>query len=284
MQPVEEHRPELTLAADLTEQQKLQTRQQCFYGCVFCGSPVFRYYAQPATQPGEQPDSISAVLICPLHAKQLRSALLSRNTLVERINQPFNQQRINKPGFSFDPNRRVQVSVGMNTVYADFVPGDSEQHCIWVNGQEFFTLHSESGWLCFSFMMSDASGQTLIKVEKGELQHSPEYWEYSYEVNALKIRDQQRRLQFTAQLCNDRVLLTKGHFVDQCGDGFVVEGNRVIAMLDGQKGGQYMHRIEPGRYKGGWALFNKIRHPDLVMPGNFAFVCAAKRKYPGTDR
>lgn len=276
MQPVGEHQSALILAADLTQPQKLHTRQQCFYGCVFCGSPVFSYYLQPNHQ--------SAVLICPLHVKQLQSSLLSRSTLAERIAQPFNQQRIHKPGFSFDPNRRVQVSVGMNTVYADFMPADSEQYCIWVNGLEFFTLHSESGWLCFSFMLSDAAGQPLLKVEKGELKLSPEHWEYSYEVNTLKIRDQQRRLQCTAQLCNDRVLLTKGHFVDPSGDGFVVEGNRVIAMLDGQKGGQYMHRIEPGRYKGGWALFNKIRHPDLVMPGNFAFVCAAKRKYPGSER
>ena len=276
MQPIEAHKPDLTLATDLTDQQKSEARQQCFYGCVFCGSPVFRYYFPP--------DSLSAVLICPLHAKQLRNTLLSASTLVERINQPFNQQRVHKPGFSFDPNRRVQVSVGMNTVYADFVPGGGEQYCIWVNGQELFTLHSESGWLCFSFLLSDTRGQVLIRVEKGELQLSPDQWEYSYEVNTLKIRDQQRRLQFTAQLCNDRVLLTKGHFVDSFGDGFVVEGNRVIAMLDGQKGGHYMHRIEPGRYKGGWALFNKIRHPELVMPGNFAFVCAAKRKYPGSER
>lgn len=276
MHPLEGQQPELSLATDLTEQQKLQARQNCFYGCVFCGSPVFNYYLQP--------DSSSAILICPLHSKQLRSTLLSKSTLTERTEQPFNQQRINKPGFSFDPNRRVQISVGMNTVYGDFVSYDTDQYCIWVNGQEFFTLHSESGWLCFSFMMSDAAGQTLIKVEKGELKQSPEQWEYNYEVNTLKIRDQQRRLQFTAQLCNDRVLLTKGHFVDQSGDGFVVEGNRVIAMLDGQKGGQYMHRIEPGRYRGGWALFNKIRHPDLVMPGNFAFVCAAKRKSAGSAR
>ncbi|OGO84478.1 MAG: hypothetical protein A2203_09370 [Chromatiales bacterium RIFOXYA1_FULL_46_5] len=276
MQPIKGHQPDIILAAELTEQQKLQARQQCFYGCVFCGSPVFGYYVQPQNS--------AIVLICSLHIKQLRSTLLSPSTLVERTSQPFNQQRINKPGFSFDPNRRVQVSVGMNTVYADFIPNGGEQYCIWVNGQELFTLHAESGWLCFSFIVSDSAGQPLIRVNKGELQQSPEFWEYSYEVNTLKIRDQQRRLQFTAQLCNDRVLLTKGHFVDSYGDGFVVEGNRVIAMLDGQKGGQYMHRIEPGRYKGGWALFNKIRHPDLVMPGNFAFVCAAKRKYPGTER
>jgi hypothetical protein len=276
MPQIEGQHPELILATGLTDQQKLQVRQQCFYGCVFCGSPVFHYYLQPL--------GASAVLICPLHAKQLRSTLLSPSTLDERIRQPFNQQRINKPGFSFDPNRRVQVSVGMNTVYADFPPEGGEQYCVWVNGQDFFTIHAESGWLCFSFMLSDAAGQCLTRVEKGELQQSPAFWEYSYEVNTLKIRDQQRRLQCTAQLCNDRVLLTKGHFVDSFGDGFVVEGNRVIAMLDGQKGGQYMHRIEPGRYKGGWALFNKIRHPELVMPGNFAFVCAAKRKYPGTDR
>jgi hypothetical protein len=276
MPPIEERMPELILASDLTDEQKLLARQQCFYGCIFCGSPVFQYYFQPY--------SATATIICPLHVKQLRSTLLSPSTLSERIQQPFNQQRINKPGFSFDPNRRVQVSVGMNTVYADFLPGGGEQHCIWVNGQELFTIHAESGWLCFSFVLSDQAGQPLIKVEKGQLLQSPEQWEYSYEVNTLKIRDQQRRLQFTAQLCNDRVLLTKGHFVDSYGDGFVVEGNRVIAMLDGQKGGQYMHRIEPGRYKGGWALFNKIRHPDLVMPGNFAFVCAAKRKYPGSER
>ena len=169
MQPVEEHQSALILAADLTQQQKLQTRQQCFYGCVFCGSPVFRYYQQPNHQ--------SAVLICPLHAKQLNSTLLSRSTLAERVNQPFNQQRINKPGFSFDPHRRVQVSVGMNTVYADFAATETEQYCIWVNGQEFFTLYSESGWLCFSFMMSDAAGQVLIDVEKGELKQSPEHWE-----------------------------------------------------------------------------------------------------------
>ncbi|WP_233078932.1 hypothetical protein [Rheinheimera soli] len=276
MQPIEAHKPDFSLATDLTEQQKLNARQHCFYGCVFCGSPVFRYYFQP--------DSAGAVLICHLHAKQLRTTLLSPSTLLERIRQPFNQQRINKPGFSFDPNRRVQVSVGMNTVYADFVADSEEQYCIWVNGQEFFTLHAESGWLCFSFSLSDNTGQPLIRVERGELIQSPELWDYTYEINTLKIRDLQRRLQFTAQLCNDRVLLTKGNFIDSFGDGFVVEGNRVIAMLDGQKGGQYMHRIEPGRYKGGWALFNKIRHPELVMPGNFAFVCAAKRKYSGSER
>ena len=94
MQPIEGRKPELTLAAELTQEQKLLARQQCFYGCVFCGSPVFHYYLQP--------HSSAIALICPLHAKQLRSTLLSPSTLVERINQPFNQQRINKPGFSFD--------------------------------------------------------------------------------------------------------------------------------------------------------------------------------------
>ena len=105
MQPVEEHQSALILAADLTQQQKLQTRQQCFYGCVFCGSPVFRYYQQP---------NHSAVLVCPLHAKQLNSTLLSRSTLAERIHQPFNQQRINKPGFSFAPanNKILGISGG----------------------------------------------------------------------------------------------------------------------------------------------------------------------------
>ena len=276
MQAKEEHQQHLTLASDLSAEQKLQARQDCFYGCVFCGCPVFSYFFHPA--------ATVAVLICPLHNKQLRSSLLSGKTLCERIEYPFNKQRMNKPGFSFDPDRRVQVSVGMNTLYADFVFTGGEQYCIWVNGQEFFTLYAETGWLCFSFQVSDPQGQSLIKVDKGELLLSPDGWEYSYEVNTLKVRDQQRRLQLTAQLCNDRVLLTKGHFLDQYGDGFVVEGNRVIAMLDGQKGGQYMQRIEPGRYKGGWALFNKIRHPELIMPGNFAFVCAAKRKYSGTDR
>jgi hypothetical protein len=275
MQPIEVQPSGITLASDLTDEQKLQARQDCCYGCIFCGSPVFSYFTQPHTA--------AIALICPLHAKQLRSTLLSPSTLAERMEQPFNRQRINKPGFSFDPNRRVQVSVGMNTVYADFTPAGGEQHCIWINGQEFFTLHSESGWLCFSFMVSDSAGQLLIQVDKGELLQSPEQWDYNYEVNTLKIRDNLRRLQFTAQLCNDRVLLTKGHFLDRFGDGFVVEGNRVIAMLDGQKGGQYMHRIEPGRYKGGWALFNKIRHPELAMPGQFAFVCAAKRKYSGVS-
>jgi hypothetical protein len=276
MPPAEEQKPELIRVTDLTDQQKLQTRQQCLYGCVFCGTPVFCYYRHTALVTADH----RAMLICPLHARQLNSGLLSLSTLAERLQQPFNQQRIHKPGFSFDTHRRVQVSVGMNAMYADFIPSGGELYAVWVNGQPFFTLHAESGWLCFSFIVADSMGQPLIRVDKGELQLCPDQWEFSYEVNTVKVRDAQRRLQFTAQLCNDRIMLTKGQFVDQFGDGFVVEGNRVIAMLDGQKGGQYMHRIEPGSYKGGWALFNKIRHPELVMPGNFAFVCAAKRKYP----
>jgi len=256
---------------EMSAEAKQQARRQCGFGCIFCGSPVFQYFqllADPAT----------VLSICPLHQRQLAKKLLSDSTLQQRAEQPINLERQHLPGFRYDPNRRIQLSVGMNTLYADLPDGGGDHPLIWVNGKEFFSLHADHHWLSFSFMLSDSSGQVLVKVQQGELLYCPEQWEFSYEVMTLKLRDPQKRLQFTAQLCNDRVLVTKGQFLDQDRDGFVVEGNRVIAMLDGQKGGEYMQRLEPGRYKGGWALFNRVRYPELVMPGSFAFICAAKRK------
>lgn len=256
--------------AQLSAEQKQQSRRHCGFGCIFCGCPVYQYF-----QLDGQAD---ALLICPLHQRQLQKNLLSPSTLQQRAERPINLDRQHLPGFKYDPHRRIQLSVGMNTLYADLPDAGGEHPLIWVNGEMFFCLHADRHWLSFSFTLSDAAGQTLLQAEQGELLHYPPDWEFSYDVMTLKIRDGQKRLLFTAQLCNDRVMITKGLFLDEHKDGFAVEGNRVIAMLDGQKGGEYMQRLEPGRYQGGWALFNKVRHPELVMPGSFAFICATKRK------
>ncbi|WP_337879844.1 hypothetical protein [Rheinheimera sp.] len=256
--------------AALSAEQKQQSRRHCGFGCIFCGCPVYQYF-----QLEGQPELLA---ICPLHQRQLQKNLLSPSTLEQRAQHPINLDRQHLPGFKFDPDRRIQLSVGMNTLYADLPDAGGEHPLIWVNGQVFFCLHADRHWLSFSFVLSDTQGQPLVQVVQGELQHCPAGWEFSYEVMTLKIRDSQKRLVLTAQLCNDRVLVTKGLFLDPHKDGFAVEGNRVIAMLDGQKGGEYMQRLEPGRYQGGWALFNKVRYPELVMPGSFAFICATKRK------
>lgn len=260
----------LSRPAQLSAEEKQQGRRQCCFGCIFCGSPLYNFFYLQAES--------RLVLICPLHQYQLEKSLLSPTTLLTRAAEPINFERTNLAGFRVDHERRIQLSVGMNTFYSHLPVSGGDYPLIWVNGRTLFSLHSDKHWLSFSCEQTSLSGQPQLHIEQGELLSCPDGWEFSYELMTLKIRDEKKRLISTIQLCNDRVMITKGLFLDEHQDGFIIEGNRVIAQLDGHKGGEYSKRIEPGTYKGGWALFNKVRLPDLSMPGNFAFICAAKRK------
>lgn len=107
-----------------------------------------------------------------------------------------------------------------------------------INGQDFFVLHCETGWLTVSFVITDENGQVLLTVDHGELKTSTAVWDYEYVGTRLKIRSGLGSIILDMNLSNDEVAMYRGAFIDQHGDGFFTGEPQAASQLSPAHSGQ----------------------------------------------
>jgi hypothetical protein len=105
------------------------------------------------------------VLLC----ERCHGAKTSEKLSVERVRdakaKPFNAGRAFSSEYPLQANRQIRIEVVTNVASHTFPGGNGDYRVIWINGQDFFVLHCEDGWLTVSFVITDENGKVLLTVE-----------------------------------------------------------------------------------------------------------------------
>lgn len=242
---------------NIPESIKRQVRQECFFGCVICGMPVFHYDHIEEWSIVQEHTAENLALLCAVHHDAKTHGKLDVELVRERRQEPFNKGRQFTSGYNIPANRSVDVILGTNHSVSTFPPGGGIHEVIWINGYSFFRLHCERGWITMSFVITDDKGAPLVAVEDGELVISSEVWDYRYEGTRLQIRRAHGDVLAELDLSNQRVHILRGAFRDEHGDGFVVDENYLTNYI-GKTPLAWMYRMTIHNcFSGSWAVLNR---------------------------
>lgn len=257
----------------IPESIRRQVRKECYFGCVLCGCPIFDYdhmidYAQ---LPEHRVDNL--VLLCRSHHIDKTGDRLSLERVRYARANPVNKLKSLTSAHKLEGNKEIELLLGSNRSVVNLSSERDSHYALWVNGVGYLMLHFEDGWLTFSMRSTDAQGNVLLIVDRGQLSVATNAWDYRYEGTKLKIWEGKRKVLFEADISNYRVHVTKGTFIDCHQDGFIVDGDVMTAVAGGTAKSWYHACVSEDCETGSWAFARMNLLPEGI-PRGFGIVRA----------
>ena len=220
-----------------------QVRQECRFGCVVCGMPVFQYdhIVDFSETLAHEPSNLA--LLCPNHHADKTSGRLSRQRVHEARQAPFNGTRNKTAAYQLEASSNIELWIGSNQTYvADLAV---EYPVLWINGQSFLTIHRDGELFAYSADVTDESGGRLLSIDHGELTVATDVWDYRYEGRTLSIRSGQGTIIFEAEIADTLFRVQRGAFVDGFAAGILVtpDGAAIFSMS-----GLHVGQLRDGRF------------------------------------
>ena len=255
---------------DIPEPIKRQVRQHCHFGCAICGMPFFQYdHVQEYSEVREH-SADNIVLLCPNHHALKTTRKLSREQIINARNAPYNATRQFTTGLHLGNDRDVICLLGTNEVACDFQNSRKIFHAVGVNGKPFFLLHSENGGISVSLRLTDDKGNLILDIFQGELRASTSLWDFNYVGEKIKIRRGRGDIVLDFNFTSRKAEVLKGAFMDTNGDGFIVEGENLITVIQGKRMSFSSYSRARNSF-GGWGILNSIDYPNVPHPGQGGF-------------
>ncbi|QBJ10362.1 HNH endonuclease [Rahnella aquatilis] len=256
----------------IPEDVKREVRKQCNFGCAVCGMPFFQYDHIEEYSEVKEHTADNLVLLCPNHHSAKTTGKLSKDRIIEAKKEPFNVENSTTSQYKIEKSKKINVKLGSNTI-TGWDPHENERYlAIWINEKEFFTIYSENDWYSVSLILTDEIGTILLKIDRGELVVSTDSWDYEWVGENIKIREKVGKIILDLNISDVHVEISRGMFIDQNKDGFIIKDNNMIAIYDGKdKGHTYQGNQTNASEVGGFALLNTKLHPEVAPPRGFSF-------------
>ncbi|WP_165744305.1 HNH endonuclease signature motif containing protein [Pseudoalteromonas sp. Z9A6] len=249
---------------------KRRVRKECGFGCAICGMPFFDYDHIEEYSTVKEHTAENLILLCPNHHRA-KPFKLSKDRIIEARAKPYNLNKNLTSPFKLEPSRKLKTLFGSNMVEGFYPDGNNEHYALWINGESFFTIHSENSWLCVSFKLTDIKGNILLLVENGEVKVSTQSWDYEWVGSNIKIRAGKGLILLDLNLSDNQVEILRGCFLDSGYDGFIINDGALLTIIEGQQRGVSIGSRAIANGFGGWGLLNNSKHPDIIKPNGFGF-------------
>ncbi|MFT4056155.1 MAG: HNH endonuclease signature motif containing protein [Novosphingobium sp.] len=251
-----------------------QVRQECWFGCVICGSPIFEYDHIIEYSKVKEHTAQNLVLLCPSHHRDKTAGRLSVDRVQSGRNSPFNAQRAFTSSYKIEEDRNVSVTLGSTLMRTTFLDGNGKFCVVWNSGSIYCIIHAEDGWLSISMAVTDGVGQPVLMVDHGEVTLSTGAWDYRYEGTCIRVWSVPGELLFDADMTNKGVSIRKGAFLNKYRDGFVMENGMLLTLMEGEVVGQQMSGLIEECW-GALGILNKARFPSVRPVGGFGIFCSS---------
>lgn len=252
---------------------KRRVRQECLFGCVFCGMPVFEYEHIDDWALVQKHEVENIVLLCPTHHSAKTTGKLDRERIREQRANPYNKARGQTAGYKIEGNRKFEVKLADMHFAGELREDGTPFHVLWVNGKTLLSVRVIDGYIVPSFVLTDRAGSALLSVNDGELQVTTSVWDYTYEGSRVTIRGALRNILLQVNLSSSRLLVERGQFFIQGGDGFDIYGGDIEAF--GSDFGGRLSLSGSGTIGFGSvaiAMINPHTHPKLKPPSGTALL------------
>ena len=258
------------IARNIPESIKRQVRQECGFGCVICGMPIFHYDHIAGFATVQEHSVANLALLCPIHHQHKTSGRMSEETVRRARRNPFNQGSSMTAPAELVSGEEIEVRLGSNIAYD--TRAYSDFHVLFINGAGFFTIHHETSGVSLTLRVTDEEGNVLLAVDRGQLSVATEAWDYRFEGTRLSVRCASGDIVLDADLTDRLVQIHRGHFVDQFSTGCHVtrEGALVFTVS-----GMEIGRVESGRIghhpAGAFAFSRASCFDPTQIPGGYGF-------------
>jgi len=256
---------------------KRQVRQKCFFGCAICGMPFYEYEHIEEYAQVQEHTIDNIILLCPNHHAAKTTKKLSKERLLHAQKNPYNSQKDFSSVFQIEPSANIEVKLGSNVF--TWTLSDIPFHYIcWVNGESYFTLHNDSGWLSFTIKLTNDKGDEKLIIDNGEMKVSTSIFDFSYVGQNVIIKDAiDEKTILDMRLSNNKVEIDTGIFMDKSGDGFIVRNNSLETIINYQNNRSIIGGTFLNNYGGSVGILNNQKHPDIIRPRGFGFFIGGKK-------
>ncbi|UXS38237.1 HNH endonuclease [Agrobacterium tumefaciens] len=258
--------------APIPEHTKRQVRQECYFGCVLCGAPVFHYDHIEEYSVVNEHKAGNLALLCERHHGAKTTGKLSADRVMEARKTPYNKERVLSSGWQQEASRKINIDLAGNYASCTLSQEMPVHHVIWNTGFTYVALHWSDGWYSISAVLTDDRGQPLVVIYEGELRvFSQVVWDYVYEGTTIKVRAGLGIILLDMTWSDNEFIVTKGRFLNPFGDGFVAHNNGLITVVRGQMAGM---SVGCGAYENGfgaWGINNSKYFPTEQCPKGFGF-------------
>lgn len=251
---------------------KRKVRQQCFFGCVLCGAPVFHYDHIEEYSEVQEHTLENLALLCERHHGAKTTGKLSAERVREARDAPFNRDRILSSGWQQEASRSIDINVGTNIARCDLNQENPIHRVIWNTGKTYLALHWDSGWYSITTLLTDQTGRPLLFINQGELKiFSRDLWDYMYEGTTLQVRAGLGIIALDLSWSDTEFALRRGCYMDRFGNGFIAHHEGLAQYLGGNVVGWIAKSQAVANAFGAFGLNNSKYFPREDVPGGFGF-------------
>ena len=259
----------MTNGRHIPEDVKRLVRQDCRFGCVICGMPLFEYdHIDDFAEVGEH-EPANLVLLCPNHHRDKTADRLSRERVREGRRSPFNAGKSETSVYGIASAAQLDIWVGSNQVQGQ--KNAAEHFVVWINGNPYVTIHREGNAYTYSALVTDDAGRVILRIDHGELAVATDVWDYRYEGRVLSIRSARGQILLEAEVADHILKLSRGTFVDQHETGLLLEpGGAVVPTMSGLHVGSWERCRSIDNAAGAFAVVRRACFPHSP-PHGFGF-------------
>lgn len=263
-----------TIPADL----RRKVRQECYFGCVICGMPIFHYDHIRDFAEVQRHEAANLALLCPNHHQEKTSKRLGPDAVTRARLSPFNASRAMTATHTLMSEIGIEAWVGSNVSYD--TKTSAEFHVIWINGDGYFTIHHEDNGCTHSIRLTDRSGNLALLVQEGNLTVSTDVWDYRYEGTKLIIKGSKENIILDADISDRAVRINEGSFVDQYETGVLVrKSGEVVFTMSGLEIGTVAEGSIGAHPSGAFAVVRESCFNASEVPAGFAMRRAWAAEY-----
>ncbi|WP_332799764.1 HNH endonuclease [Sphingomonas sp. PB2P12] len=214
---------------DIPEPIKRVVRQECAFGCVLCGTPVFDYDHVIDFSLVNEHSADNIALLCKPHHADKTAGRISRDEVARGRKYPFNLNSDKTGSYQIYTGNEIDVWLGSNRFYG--ANQNFDMQAIWINGTSYLTVHREGARFTFSTTICDASGNTILAVNRGELTIATGVWDYRFEGTLLSIRSGSGNIELELDITSQSIKVLRGHFHGNYETSIVIRAGGDLNML-----------------------------------------------------
>lgn len=209
---------------------KRKVRQNCGFGCVICGLPLYEYdHFKPYAQVMEHKVE-NLFLLCPKHHTEKTKGLLDIATYESYCVNPVNI--INGLSAPYDlhfEGSNMKFIVGeCNLIINDLNPISDELTPLVINNERIIGFRFFEGILLLTIKLYDEKNNLILLIEDNEMIYNTGTWDIIFEGRNMKLREAARNILLDIDfLPPETVRINEGRFYKDGYELIVTDGKMI---------------------------------------------------------
>jgi hypothetical protein len=168
---------------------KRAVRQECAFGCVICGLPLYEYDHIVPYAEVEEHQVANLVLLCDLHHREKTNGLLPVEDVRAAREHPANAQTGESAGYTLHYSHdSCEANIASNVYVTPQLAERALTAPLIVDDTPIVMFRMQDGHLLLTVRLFDAINELLVQIVDNELIYSVDPWDVEFQGLTLTVR------------------------------------------------------------------------------------------------